>query len=92
MGASSFIIAIRNRGHSIYHGLAAEVERRLSTGLWFIGAFTWSENIDDCTAGPFSTLLSLCRQQGLQGTRAKCWQAFLDQTHTVHALRISEVR
>ncbi len=36
-----------NRGKSDYHSLQAQYERRLTNGLNFTGAFTWSKTIDD---------------------------------------------
>ena len=65
-GFSPFIFAFPNRGNSIYHGLAIEAKRRFSNGLQFIGAYTWSKNIDDSTADLFSTLLSPRRPQDFQ--------------------------
>ncbi|MCL4401755.1 MAG: TonB-dependent receptor [Acidobacteria bacterium] len=35
---------------SIYHSLQAKVEQRFSSGLDFTVAYTWSKNIDDCSA------------------------------------------
>ena len=36
-----------NRGKSIYNSLQAQYERRITNGLQFLGAFTWSRTIDD---------------------------------------------
>jgi len=36
-----------NRGSSDYHSLQAQYERRLTKGLQFLGAFTWSKTTDD---------------------------------------------
>jgi len=36
-----------NSGKSYYHSLQAQYERRLTNGLQFLGAFTWSKTIDD---------------------------------------------
>ncbi len=35
---------------SIYHSLQAKLEQRFSSGLDFTIAYTWSKNIDDCSA------------------------------------------
>ena len=80
-GFSPFIFAFPNRGNSIYHGLATEAKRRFSNGLQFIGAYTWSKNIDDSTADLFSTLLSPRRPQDFQDMRAERARSFLDRTH-----------
>ena len=38
-------------GDSIYHGLHAQVERHLTRGIEFSGAYTWSHAIDNTQAG-----------------------------------------
>ena len=38
-------------GNSIYHGMHAQVERHLSNGIQFSGAYTWSHAIDDTQSG-----------------------------------------
>lgn len=38
-------------GNSIYHGLHVQAERRLSNGIQFSGAYTWSHAIDNTQAG-----------------------------------------
>ena len=80
-GFSPVIFAFPNRGNSVYHGLAIEAKRRFSNGLQFIGAYTWSKNIDDSTADLFSTLLSPRRPQDFQDMRAERARSFLDRTH-----------
>ena len=80
-GLGPILFSFPNRGNSIYHGLATEVKRRFSNGLQFIGAYTWSKNIDDSTADLFSTLLSPRRPQDFQDMRAERGRSFLDRTH-----------
>jgi hypothetical protein len=38
-------------GDSIYHGLHAQVERHLTSGIQFTAAYTWSHAIDNTEAG-----------------------------------------
>jgi hypothetical protein len=49
--------SIQNRGNSIYHSFQVKGEKRLSHGLYFLSAFTWSKVINDlpeiCCASPF---------------------------------------
>ena len=90
-GFSPFIFAFPNRGNSIYHGLTIEVKRRYSNGLQFIGAYTWSKNIDDSTADLFSTLLSPRRPQDFQDMRAERARSFLDRTHRFTMAWVYEV-
>src|SRR5450432_2633460 len=48
---------------STYHGLATQINKRFSHGLQFVGAYTYSHDIDDATAEVFSTVLSPRRAQ-----------------------------
>jgi hypothetical protein len=80
-GFESPIVAFSNRGNSVYHGLALELKKRFSSGIQFIGAYTWSHNIDDSTADLFSTLLSPRRPQDFQNMRAERSSSFLDRRH-----------
>jgi hypothetical protein len=75
------VVGFSNRGNSIYHGMALEVKKRFSNGVQFIGAYTWSHNIDDSTADLFSTLLSPRRPQDFQDMRAERSSSFLDRRH-----------
>ena len=90
-GFGPIIYTFPNRGNSIYHGLAAEAKRRFSNGLQFIGAYTWSKNIDDSTADLFSTLLSPRRPQDFQDMRAERGRSFLDRTHRFTMAWVYEV-
>ena len=57
-GFQSFITSYQPWGNSIYNGWANTLTRRMSNGLQFIGAYTWSHAIDDSTADVFSTYLT----------------------------------
>jgi len=80
-GFTNAVFGFPNRGNSIYHGLAIELERRFSNGLLFNLAYTWSKSIDDSTADLFSTVLSPRRPQDFQDMRAERSKSFLDRTH-----------
>jgi hypothetical protein len=58
----SNITAFMPIGNSSYNGLATQLTRRFAHGLQFIGAYTWSHNIDDSTASHFSTVLTPRRE------------------------------
>ena len=90
-GFGPIIFSFPNRGNSVYHGLALEAKRRFSNGLQFIGAYTWSKNIDDSTADLFSTLLSPRRPQDFQDMRAERGRSFLDRTHRLTMAWVYEV-
>jgi hypothetical protein len=65
-GFTSPIAAFLADGNSTYHAGSASLTRRLSNGLQFSGAYTWSHLIDDTTAEVFSTVLSPRRVQDFQ--------------------------
>ncbi len=73
------IVLFDARGNSVYHGMAAELTRRMSNNLLFKSAYTWSNNIDDSTADLFSTLLSPRRPQAFQNLRNERGPSFLDR-------------
>ncbi|MBC7926145.1 MAG: TonB-dependent receptor, partial [Bryobacteraceae bacterium] len=66
-------------GNSSYHGLAAQLTRRFSNGLYFLGAYTWSHNIDDSTAAIFSTFLTPRRPQDFGNLRNDRSSSALDR-------------
>ena len=57
-GFQQAITALMPIGNSTYNGLAVQMTRRFQHGLQFIGAYTWSHNIDDSTAAFFTTVLT----------------------------------
>jgi hypothetical protein len=77
-GFESFITGFMPQGNSTYHGLAAQVNRRFSNGMQFIGSYTWSHNIDDSTAEIFSTVTTPRRAQDFQNLRAERADSALD--------------
>ncbi|NDQ55549.1 MAG: TonB-dependent receptor [Acidipila sp.] len=70
-------------GNSIYHGLAVQATRRISNGLQFTGAWTWSRVIDDSTADFNSTVLTPRRGQDFQNLRADRSVSALNRTHRI---------
>lgn len=66
-------------GNSLYHGLALQLNRRFSHGMQFVGAYTFSHNIDDSTATHFSTLLTPRRPQDFANLRADRASSALDR-------------
>ncbi|MGB7601567.1 MAG: carboxypeptidase regulatory-like domain-containing protein [Candidatus Sulfotelmatobacter sp.] len=70
-------------GSSTYHGLATQVQRRLSNGLMFQGAWTWSHMIDNSTADFYSTVISPRRPQNFQDLPAERANSILDHAHRV---------
>ena len=68
-------------GNSMYHGLAAQLTRRFSRGLQFVGSYTWSHNIDDSTATHFSTFLTPRREQDFLNLGNDKASSALDRRH-----------
>jgi hypothetical protein len=71
-GFTSPIAAFLSNGNSTYHSGSASLTKRLSSGLQFSTAYTWSHLIDDSTAEVFSTVLTPRRPEDFQNmTREK---------------------
>jgi hypothetical protein len=68
-------------GSSTYHGLALQVTRRMSHGLQFVGAYTYSHLIDNSTADFHSTDLTPRRQQDFTNLAADRANSALDHRH-----------
>jgi hypothetical protein len=74
---TSFIPA----GSSTYNGLATQLTRRMSHGLQFVAAYTYSHNIDNSTADFHSTDLTPRRQQSFTDLAADRSNSALDHRH-----------
>ncbi|MGC9970269.1 MAG: TonB-dependent receptor [Bryobacteraceae bacterium] len=77
-GFQSNIVGFMPMGSSTYHGLALQVTRRFANGLQFVGAYTWSHNIDDSTAEVFSTYTTPRRPYDFQNLRLDRSDSALD--------------
>lgn len=66
-------------GNSLYNGLAMQLTRRFSRGMQFVGAYTWSHNLDDSTATHFSTVLTPRREQDFMNLRPDWATSALDR-------------
>src|ERR1700754_2255516 len=78
-GFTSPIAAFLANGNSTYHGGSASLTKRLSDGLLFTAAYTWSHLIDDSTSEVFSTVLSPRRVQDFQNMTAEKADSALDR-------------
>jgi Carboxypeptidase regulatory-like domain len=76
---------------STYHGLAAQLNKRLSNGLQFVGAYTFSHLIDDATAEVFSTVLAPRRSQNGLALRNDYANSILDHRHRLTLAVIYDV-
>jgi Carboxypeptidase regulatory-like domain len=68
-------------GASTYHGLALQVNKRMSHGLMMIGSYTYSHTIDNSTADVFSTVLEPRRPQNSLDLAADRSNSILDHRH-----------
>lgn len=80
-GFTSPLTAFEPEGSSTYHGLALQVTRRMSHGLQFVGAYTYSHLIDNSTADVHSTDLTPRRPQDFQSLAADRANSALDHRH-----------
>ena len=80
-GFDGIITSYQPWGNSTYHGWANQLSRRFSNGLQFMGAYTFSHNIDDSTAEVFSTYTTPRRPQDIRNLRADRSSSALDHRH-----------
>ena len=78
---ASTITSYQPWASSTYHGLASQLNKRLSNGLQFVGAYTYSHLIDDATAEVFSTVLAPRRSQNGLALRNDFANSILDHRH-----------
>ncbi len=75
------LVSFRPDGHSTYNGLAAQLNKKMSNGLQFVAAYTFSKTIDNSTADFFSTYLTPRRTQDFQNLAADRANSALDHRH-----------
>ena len=68
-------------GASTYHGMQSQLSRRMSNGLQFQAAYTWSHAIDNSTADFFSTIISPRRPQNFRDLPSERSNSILDHRH-----------
>jgi hypothetical protein len=87
----NFLVGFVPSGDSVYHGLAAQLNRTFSSGLQFQAAYTFSHNIDNSTADLFSTVLTPRRAQDFQDLKADRSNSALDRRHRFTIMTIYDV-
>ncbi|MGH9914539.1 MAG: carboxypeptidase regulatory-like domain-containing protein, partial [Pyrinomonadaceae bacterium] len=80
-GFTNPIVTFLSNGNSTYHGGSVQVQKRLTNGLQFTGAYTYSHLIDDTTAEVLSTVLSPRRVQDFQNLSTERADSALDRRH-----------
>ena len=58
-----------------------QLNRRFTSGLSYIAAYTWSHNLDDATATNFSTVLTPRRAEDFQSLKRDWSSSALDRRH-----------
>jgi hypothetical protein len=66
VGVDGILTSYQPWGRSFYHGLSVQANYRYTKGLQFVGAYTWSHDIDNSTADVFSTYTTPRRPQDAQ--------------------------
>jgi hypothetical protein len=82
-GFTSAITAFVPWASSTYHGLQTQLQRRLSNGLQFQAAWTWSHTIDNATADFHSTDISPRRPQDFRNLSAERGNSIIDHAHRI---------
>jgi hypothetical protein len=75
-----------NHGNSNYNSLQAQYERRLTKGLQFLGAFTWSKTIDDACGD-----LDNCAPQLFSNFKIERGRSNIDQPYRMVLSSLYEV-
>lgn len=65
-GVNGIVTSYQPWGSSSYNGLSLEAKYNYTNGLQFIGAYTWSHDLDNSTADVFSTYTTPRRPQDAQ--------------------------
>ncbi len=90
-GFGSNIVAFEPWGASTYHGLTAQVNRRLTKGLQGLLAYTYSHNIDNSTADFFSTVVAPRRPQDFRNLQGERGNSALDHRQRLTIAGIYEL-
>lgn len=80
-GFAANIVGYSPQAVSSYHGLAIQVNRRMSNNFGYVLAFTWSHLLDNATATNFSTQLTPRRAQDFQNLNADWSSSALDRRY-----------
>ena len=88
----SNVVAFEPWASSTYNGLAAQVTKKYSHGLQFVGAYTFSHAIDDATADVFSTVIAPRRAQDWLNLPADRSNSILDHRNRFTLALLYDVR
>jgi hypothetical protein len=82
-GFQSPITGFMPWGSSTYHGLQTQLTRRMTNGLQFQVAYTFSHALDNSTADFFSTIVAPRRPQNFRDLHSEWSSSPLDHRHRV---------
>ncbi len=91
-GSTQNLTGYNPEATSSYHGLAVQLNRRVSNGLNILAAYTWSHTEDDATATNFSNYLTPRRAQDWQHLSADWASSALDHRQRLTLTPIYEFR
>jgi len=91
VGFTNSIIGVVPTGDSRYNSLNLQLTRRLTNGLLFVGAYTWSHNLDNSSVELFGTYLSPRRPENFQNLRQEWGNSALDHRHRLTYTAIYDV-
>jgi hypothetical protein len=80
-GFQNALTSFQPDGSSTYHGLAMQLTRRMSHGLQFVSAYTYSHLIDNSTADFHTTDITPRRQQDFANLAVERANSALDHRH-----------
>jgi len=80
-GFQNALTSFQPDGSSTYHGLAMQMTRRMSHGLQFVAAYTYSHLIDNSTADFHTTDITPRRQQDFANLAVERANSALDHRH-----------
>lgn len=78
VGVNGILTSYQPWGSSSYNGLSLQANYRLTKGLQFISAYTWSHDLDNSTADVFSTYTTPRRPQDPRNVNADWSSSALD--------------
>jgi len=86
------VVSFEPWASSTYNGLATQVTKKMSNGLQFVAAYTFSKTIDNATADVFSTVLAPRRAQDWLNLPADRSNSILDHRHRFSIALLYEVQ
>ena len=84
VGVNGVLTSYQPWGSSSYNGLAVQANYRLTNGLQFVSAYTWSHDLDNSTADVFSTYTTPRRPQDARNLTSDYSSSALDHRQPIY--------